>query len=181
MRIAAGVWVIAAVVLVLGSAAQADEAGPVTDLGAELGEDNVRQARIDFGKSAGFTEQQMRMVFGTKFHLHRLQERLRADLEAMAVAVLDDAEPREARAAAVEEYLRRRQRTMRQMEQIQQRLIQAVGADEDPLKMGALLVFGVVDSGRRVLCAVQSEIAGGGSGGIKHDEMGAGLQQPLGP
>ncbi len=179
----AGVWLIL-MVLALSAAcivAAADEDCGVTDLRQELAEEgDVREARADFGGQAGFTEEDMRLIFGTKFHLHRLQEQLKGDLEALAVMLLDEAEPTEAKAAAVEDYLDRREQTLQAMSDIEQRLIRQVGAQDDPMKMGALLIFGVMDSGRRVLCAVHSEISGGGGGGIKPHEMGHGLQQPLG-
>ncbi len=196
----AGVWLILMVLALSALSAAcivaADEDCGVTDLRQELAEEgDVREARADFGGQAGFTEEDMRLIFGTKFHLHRLQERLRGDLEALAVLLLDEAEPTEAKAAAVQDYLDRREQTLQAMSDIEQRLIRQVGAQDDPIeqrlirqvgaqddpvKMGALLIFRVMDSGRRVLCAVYSEISGGGGGGIKHNEIGHGLQQPLG-
>ncbi|MGD9497228.1 MAG: hypothetical protein AB7Y46_13095 [Armatimonadota bacterium] len=178
-----GWTILATIVLGAGAmaAAVAEQAPEVTNLRQELRQEaDVLAARMEFGRQAGFTDEQMRLILGTKFHLHRLQLRLTSDLEALAVALLDEAEPDEVKAAAVAEYLQRREQTLRAMEDVQQRLIAQVGAEDDPLKMGALIVFGVVDSGRRVTCAVHSEISGGGSGGIRREEMGRGLQQPLG-
>lgn len=184
MKLFATVWLVIMIgALVAGCivAACADQQRQVTDLREELRDQgDVRQARIEFGREAGFTDEDMRLIFGTKFHLQRLQYRLRGSLEALAVTLLDESEPTDVKAAAVQDYLAQREQILAQMSALQERLIQQVGAQDDPIKMGALIVFGVVDSGRRVLCAVNSEISGGGSGGIKLHERGQGLQQPLG-
>lgn len=137
----------------------------VCDLGEVLEDQTVRD-RLDFAEMAGFTRDELRMILVTRRQIHRTQDELQASLVEMAVALQSEAEDEQFKRSAVEKYMETKQAADERYHQLQSALIEALGPDEDPLKMGALVVLGVIDSGRRITCAVQSSVSGGVSPGV---------------
>jgi len=137
------------------------------------------KARLEFGREMGLTDRDMLAVFRAKREMQRLQEGLRRDLEALAVMLMGPATEEDKR-AATEAYLRTREETATAQQALEQKLVTSLGAEQDSLKMGALLILGVLDSGRRVLCAVHSEVSGGAAGSLRLKPRTEGLRQPLG-
>lgn len=170
--------VLLALVFAVLAAAEGSDDQAAYDIQREL-RGSAHKARVEFGRQAGLTDADMWEIFRTKVQLHRMHEDLRHELEALAV-MLQGPGAEEDKRAAVEDYLSKRDETLAGRAALEQALIEKVGADENPLKMGALMIFGVLDSGRRVLCAVRSEVAGGAGSGLRGAPGAEGLQQPLG-
>ncbi|MFP3904774.1 MAG: hypothetical protein ACLFWB_11080 [Armatimonadota bacterium] len=137
----------------------------VCDLGEVLQGQTVR-ARLDFAEMAGFTKDELGMIMVTRRQIHRIQDELQASLVEMAVALQSESEDEQFKRSAVEKYMETKKAADERYDQLQSALIEALGANEDPLKMGALIVLGVIDSGRRITCAVQSSVSGGVSPGV---------------
>ena len=151
---------------------------PVFDIAGELS-GGARQARAEFCRSVGFSERDMMAIFTTKFRIHRIQTELKTSLAAMAVAVLDAGDGDSEKLAAAERYVAERERLLAEQAGLEEALVRRVGADGDALKMAALMVLGAVDSGRRVTCAVNSEVSGGSGGSVKRRGRELGLRQPF--
>ena len=139
----------------------------------------ARKEKLEFAQEMGLTQEHMRTIFRTKGALHRMQEELRRDLEAMAV-MLQGPGAEEDKLAAVEAYLSRREEILAKQAEMELKLLETIGAHDDPMKVAALMVMGVLDSGRRVLCSVHSGVAGGAPPDLHHNEALHGLTQPLG-
>lgn len=153
------------VVAVAVAEEQCDASGEkAVDVGKVLAEQD-RRAKVDFGLGAGFTPQEIGEIFRTKHQIHRLQDELRSSLTVLAVALQSDAEGEEFRRQAAVDYLAAKAEFDTKYAQLQEQLIEKVGANDDPLKLGALMIYGALDNGRRITCGVQSAVSGGSSQG----------------
>ena len=144
---------------------------PVASLSAAAAEEDVDIAgetahqtlktRLEFADKCGITPQQLLQVMRAKAHMARLQHQLTQQTEALAVTLGSTTISDQEKQDAVEQYLAIREASLAQYNAIQQEIVKGVEADSNPLALGALIVLGVVDSGRRVTCAVKSPVAGG--------------------
>ena len=155
------------VVTVAVAEEQCDKSGDkVVDVGKVLAEQDHR-AKVEFGLGAGFTHLELREIFTTKHQVHRLQEELRSSLTVLAVALQSEAEGEEFKRQAAVDYLAAKAEFDAKYAELQENLIEKVGANDDPLKLGALMIYGALDSGRRITCGVQSAVSGGSSQGTQ--------------
>lgn len=118
----------------------------------------------------GFTQEDMKLIFWSKVQMHRLREQLEDQLQALAVAMYSEsADPGEQQQAA-RDALDKYRSIEEQDRQLQEQLLQRLGAADDPVKLSGLILLGVYGSGRRSLCEVKPGVSGGAQG------VGVGLQ-----
>ncbi len=150
------------------------------DLGKVLAQQDLK-ARLDFAEGVGFTPEHLKTIFVTKHQIHKLQNDVRLSLTELAVALTSEAEDAEFKRQAAEKYLKAKAEFDSEYAELQEKLISDIGADDDPLKMAALMIMGVVDSGRRITCAVQSAVSGGASPGVHGQSREHKLGRSFGP
>ena len=150
------------------------------DIGRETAHQTLK-TRVEFADKCGLTPHQLAQVMRAKGRLGFVQHQLAQQTEALAVTLGSTAVTDEDKQAAVERYLALRAQALAQYEAVQQEIITAVGADSNPLAMGALIVLGAVDSGRRITCAVRSPVAGGAGTDVHGEPRDHGLLGSFGP
>lgn len=170
--------------LLFGLAWVAGAQGASVETDVDIGRETAHQTlktRVEFAEKCGLTPQQLGQVMRAKGRLGFLQHQLAQQTEALAVTLGSMAVTDEDKQAAVERYLASREQALAQYEAVQQEIIKAVGADSNPLAMGALIVLGAVDSGRRITCAVRSPVAGGAGTDVHGEARDQGLAGSFGP
>lgn len=130
------------------------------DIGKETAYQTIK-TRLEFAEKCGISQEQFVQVMRAKGKLHRIGHDLTQKAEALAIALGSDTIGDDEKKAAVEEYMKLRAETVAQYNAIQDEIIKTAGADTNPLAMGALIILGAVDSGKRVTCAIKSPVAGG--------------------
>ena len=160
--------------------ASSESAEQPADLGKVLAQQDLR-ARLEFAEGVGFTPEQLKTIFVTKHRIHKLQDDLRLSLTELAAALTSEGEDAEFKRQAADKYLAVKAEFDSEYAEVQEKLISDVGADDDPLKMAALMIVGAVDNGRRVTCAVQSAVSGGASPGVHGQSRENKLGRSFGP
>jgi len=90
------------------------------------------------------------------------QEQLRSCLDAVAVLLLEHAEPESAKLEVEQAYLKSCAEVLGRRPRLARDLLAWVVAEEDPVQRRAPIVFRALDGGGRALCGAGSEIAGSG-------------------
>jgi hypothetical protein len=170
--------VVLLVLPVLASALDSSAGEADVDLASELAGQTMK-TRLEFAAYCGLTPEQFRTVMGAKVRLALLQAQIRDAARQLAVSLTSDTIPDDEKRTAAEGYVAARADALAQYEAAEKQIIAAVGADQDALKMGALIVLGVVDSGRRITCTVKSPVSGGAGNDLGASSQRGTLRQSL--
>ena len=176
MRYAVGICLIVGLVLIPAGMLWAEgvrDASSADDVDiAQIAADQTMKTRVEFAEKCGISPAQLRYVMGAKGRLARIQRRLMQEAEALAVALGSETISDEEKQTVVEEYLELRTESLAQCRAIEAQIVETVGADENPLAMGALIILGAADSGKRPTCAIKSPVSGGAGTDVHGDPRG---------
>jgi predicted transcriptional regulator len=131
------------------------------------------KARQDFAAQVGMTESDLRAMMRAKMQRGRLVESLRRQAEELAIALQTPEADGELIQSKVEAYVKLRDETSRQLQEIDRQLLEQTDAKNRPKVLGALLVAGAVDNGIVSLCPTQSALAGGVGNALRPPQVGA--------
>jgi hypothetical protein len=149
------------------------------DLGIVLKSEALGE-RIGTMQEWGFTAEDMRAIRIAKLRMLRLKQQLEDELQALAVAMYSKNDDPAARLEAAKQAVEKCKRIEQQDKQLQDELVRAVGAADDPVKMAGLILLGAVGGGRRTMCEVRPGVAGGAQD-ARPDLGKLGLRETLGP
>ena len=138
------------------------------DIGREVTGQTV-QTRLEFAQKCGLNAEQLRLVMRAKGQLARLSRQLMQQAEALAITLGSDTLSDDEKRAAIDGYVVLRDESIAKYKAMEGRVVKAVGADEDPLAMGALMILGAADTGKRPACAVRSSVSGGAGTDVRGD------------
>lgn len=165
------------VVLTHAAGAECETASDTgSDSDIDIGKTTATQTmktRVEFAEKCGIDAEKLRYVMQAKGRLGRIEHNLSQEAEQLAVALGSDTLSDDEKLVVAERYLALREESLAQYSAIEEEIVKVVGADENPLAMGALIILGAADSGKRPTCAVRSPVSGG-AGTDVHGTHGAG-------
>jgi hypothetical protein len=164
-----------------GEKGQGAELEPADSLAQVLRQETL-QDRLEIAREWGFEPQQLLLIRAYKARMQRLHWEMTEALQQLAVVMYTPADDPGQRQAAARAAVERCRQLAEQDRQLQEELIERLGARDDPVKMAALMLLGAVGQ-RRTVCEIRPGVAGGAQGApalLQGPNLRHSLSEPFG-